>query len=208
MSGGFYAEQLQKVHPDLITMTDILQDAYTTLLSTESVEYFPDNNSTNFTNILSKDHTFDTNYDIGLVSISFNLEEKPQPLQQIVISSEDKITLCIPEVARDTVYINGVVDAILLTEKFLNTLNNTVSLLNSVSFSISYNEKAEIYVKLTVKMANNGYVVLDSTLIEILGFDKTTVANGQHTAVKSFNEGLLETTNHKAENKYINTLKN
>ncbi|CAL8117545.1 unnamed protein product [Orchesella dallaii] len=137
------------------------------------------------------------------MDLSFNLEEKAKLHQQIKISSGDKITLLIPEIANDTVYIDGVIDAVLPAENFLNTLNNAVSLLNSVVFSISYDNDAKIFVKVKVNMANNGFVVLDATLVEILGFDKQKFTNGQHIAKVPFNEELLEATKHSAENKYI-----
>jgi len=178
-------------------------DMYLSLISTDSLGYFPENSSTCFTNILTKDHLFEGNFEIGLASISFNLEEKPKMEQVINLDKEDQITLRVPEVASDTVNINGSEDPVLPAETFLNTLTSAVSLLDAVKFSLSYDSLSKKFTSLIVNIANDGFVELDSNLSKILGFEQSTFTNGRHEAKKPFDEQLLQSTKAKAAIKYI-----
>ncbi|ODM88779.1 putative uncharacterized transposon-derived protein F54H12.3 [Orchesella cincta] len=173
IAGSFYEEQLLRVHPE------------------------------SYSNVLAQDFIGNSNLEIGLVSLNIALKEKDKTKPRLVFDSSDTITLKIPSTSSDSVEINGVVDAVLPAASFITTLNTKLSFFGNITFSIDFTNEDSAYITANVKISGGGYVILESILSQILGFDQMTFKSGRHKAKHQFNKSLLKATSVKTEISYV-----
>jgi len=174
---------------------------YVTVLSDDSMEYFTLNTPSAFTNILSKEFNFEDGFEVGLVSISIQLDNVPHK-DDLIISDTDKIKLKVPQVSIDSIQLDGFKNDSLPVEQFINMLNGRVSIFNKVIFTINYSESGIQYANMKVNV-DDGFVVLDPHLSSILGFKKLKFEPGEHKAKSAINTELLINSRQSVSVQYI-----
>jgi len=180
-----------------------LKEVYITLLSDDSLEYFPENSPSQFSNVLAHDIAVGAEeYEIGLVSLNLNLKENDTTKPKLEFDKDDKITMRIPSTSSDTVDINGTVDKLLPAASFITTLTTKFAFFGNINFSLDFVDETTSFVTAHVTLPD-GYVILESILAQILGFDQTIFKAGKYRASKPFNKDLLAITSAKAVVSYV-----
>jgi len=179
-------------------------DTYVTVLSNNSTNIYPMNTSYNFRNELSKECDFsDSDYEVGLVSMGLSLKEIPEKKHSFSPSNTEKITMLIPRESSDSIHIDGKVDLLLPTYNFINMLNAKTNLFNFATFTINVNEYDEEYIGINVSIPEDGVLLLDTNLSQILGFEQTMFRNGKHLSKNAFNKSFLKKVKGDSVIKYI-----
>jgi len=178
------------------------KDIFITLISNESLSYFPQNRPSQFTNVLARQINLDNEeYEVGLLSANISLKKSVE--QQLTFNDNDKVRLKIPEVSRDTIEIKGLSATPFPVAELITKLKNKTEVLNAVEFSVSYDAAETAYASVRVNIVGDGILKIDPLLANLLGFTSKRFLNGQHKATLPVNIPLLQKTNSSVQLEYL-----
>lgn len=160
---------------------------YITLVSNESIKYFPLNSPKNFTNILASDISLKGDYEVALSTLIFDQNTTEISEKTIDLSADNKILVRIPEEIKYNFILNSPGDSYLADETILNVIReNFMKASKYVTLLTDYNSDGEARLKIKVLPSHAGLVVLDGELALAMGFTQQVFKTGEQIAEKSF----------------------
>lgn len=165
---------------------------FVNISSVDSLQFFPFNSSTDFTNKLNSSIPLNSDYEVALASIIYTGKPVDATHRRLVLDSETKIMINYPSATTFTETFTRA-DYYLGVNRVINLVTEHLKKLKYAHIVTEADANNNVSVKLYVYTPGKGRVVLDENVALMLGFskDKTTFENGIHEAENPFNIEIL-----------------
>lgn len=166
---------------------------FVNISSTDSLTYFPYNNSHKFSNVLSSPIDLsDVIYEVALASLMYQQIDVPSTQRSLNLPDQSRIVVNYPSKSVFTKTL-GLADWYLGVNQVIDSLNDEFKKLHYAHLEVFLDEEKNYIVKLYVYVPFDGKILLDGNLSLLLGLSTTTFSNGKHVGESKVDIDMLRT---------------